>query len=246
MKLITLFFLLISIVNAITIDLKSTHVKEKISNSEVSALIAMFKMNHINISKKNAKEVVRDNRLLSEQYIKEYGLNNEYLTTLRLSIEKDLAEKLVAENLKQLDVNDDVIKSYYIDNKEDYKKPDEVKLKIYEFNDYDSAQKFYKLFSKNIANIDLYSTDNNISIKEIKSPIVNLNALIAIAANVTKKEINKISYPIRINGKFILVEPIEYYTNLYQDYKLKKDEIKLKLLLKISNDKRKELLEKYR
>ena len=141
----------------------------KIDQKDIAAMKSFVKKKyHFIMNEKGAKKIVKENRLLSDAYLKHNLLSDFEKRMIRIEIEKKLADNYVSYLQKKKSFPEKVLKSYYYDHIEEFKKPDEVKLILYKFSKYDDALHFLQ----NPKNVTSYSKQNLgwKYIKGIKNP----------------------------------------------------------------------------
>jgi len=100
---------------------------------------------------KGAKRIVRENRLLANQFLKE-GLFKKKKKEIILEIEDMLAKRYIKHLQNKTKISDKIAKSYYLDNIQKYKKLSKVTMVRYRFDNFDDAYGFYK--ESNTTSID--------------------------------------------------------------------------------------------
>ncbi len=148
MKKIFLWFLLFIVVPLFAIEVKVYPDRDtniSISITEKNALKDFVKstMNFV-LRDKGAYNIAKENRVLANEYIKRKKLLNYDLARIKVEAEMYLATQLVQDIQNNIKLSDKLLLSYYLDNKERFKKPDEADIVLIFFNNYDDAAKFYE------------------------------------------------------------------------------------------------------
>lgn len=176
MKKITLFLLLLPALFAVEITIKpsSTHTANQ---QEVGLLQSMFIKQRIQIDTEDAFELIQQNRFLSDHYLKTNKVPEEVMLNLRLEFEKHLASEIVREMESKITIDDEISKSYYVANKQEFKKPKSIQLSIYRFETFNEALGFYTQFVNMNSEIDSFVKENNISSSTETIDLSKLNKL---------------------------------------------------------------------
>ena len=242
MKKISTIFL-----TSIFIYANSTICYENPKNIKVSKEeIRIYKNNITNgniLSDKAIKETLLKNRLFSKAFLKKYNIDKKTKTLLNLSIENTLSN-LYIKKLKQLNKPDDkVLKSFYLDHKDEFKPVEKVSISTIKVNSLKKADKIYlklkqnpKLF-EDIAKRE--SIDPQIHYKNIS--ILRFNPFIREWIRNHKK--GNISEPIKI-GNYFFIDKIDDKTKTNISYNSLKNDIKNILMSVYVNSMIKKELEK--
>ena len=148
MKRIVLWFLLFIVVPLFAVEVEVRPDKDTnitISITEKNALKDFVKstMNFI-LRDEGAYKIAKENRALANEYIKQKKLSSYDFARIKVEIEMYLATRFVKDIQRNIKLSDDVLLSYYKDNKERFKKSDEADIVLIFFNNYDDAAKFYE------------------------------------------------------------------------------------------------------
>ena len=100
------------------------------------------------ISDKGAEKLVKENRILSDEYLRKYSLNDFEYARARVMVEDYLSKLLIDKFQNKINLDDKVLLSYYYDNLEKFKESDKVDIIGYEFDSYDKALDFYYTIKK--------------------------------------------------------------------------------------------------
>ena len=116
----------------------------EVTKSDVNALKRYLKEKFkFHISDKGARKVVKENRILANEYLKKDLLKKQDKDLLKIELEMKLADKFTEYLQRKIKIPENVLKSYYYDHREDYKQSDEVTLERIRFKNFDEAMKFY-------------------------------------------------------------------------------------------------------
>ena len=209
---------------------------------EINSMKFKYKKNAYSIDDKASKRIIEENRLLALREIKDRGLNKQFLTEIKLDIEQKLAAKLIEETQKDRGVSEDVLLSYYKDNKKEFYIGEAFVMQTYKFLSFDAALQFY---NKNFSNKELaqeYSKENNISVSTTQSAIKFIPKDILVLLK-NDKEINYFTTPQKFKNGY-LVFYIEKYIEdeKYIPFEKVKNKIKANLLNKTYVQIRKKLI----
>ena len=206
------------------------------------------KYNYVITDNEGAKKLIRENRILANEFLKNgmYKKEKEYI---KIMLEDYLADKYVQNIQRSIKIPEKVLYSYYLDNKEKFKKPSQVNIIRFRFKTYDDAADFYN---------KARTLHNEQAIKKLA---MQHNAQIKDYGwrNVTTLKKNFTSF-IKKNEKSYLIPPFiqnAQATNVYyiRDYKKEGDyysfdKVKQKirdiLYAKTFEQKREEILKRYK
>ncbi|MBN2895261.1 MAG: hypothetical protein JXK05_05145 [Campylobacterales bacterium] len=176
MKTITLLLLFLPSLFAVEITIKpsSTYTANQ---QEVGLLQSMFMKQRIQIDADDALDLIQQNRFLSDHYLATNKIPEEVMLNLRLEFEKHLASEVVREMEAKITIDDEVTKSYYVANNEEFKKPKSIKLSIFRFETFNEALAFYTQFVDLNAEVDSFAKEHNISSSTEAIEINKLNKL---------------------------------------------------------------------
>jgi len=137
------FFLCISSF-AVTLHI-SPDEKVDVTAQDVDAMKQYVKDKfHFIMNENGAKKIVKENRILSNVYLKKGLLTPFEQSVLRIEVEKKLADNLIKKTQKKSILPEKVLKSYYYDHLQDFRKPDEIEVIRYRFGNFADAYKFYQ------------------------------------------------------------------------------------------------------
>lgn len=162
------FLLLSSAILLFAVQLQITPDKRvEVTRSDASALKSFLKeFFHFYITENGAYDLVKKNRVLANQYLKEYPLREDDISYLKIQIERYLADKYVKQIQKKEQIDEKVLLSYYLDHKNNFKKLPKVDTVLFLFNDPDKAIVFYeKVKGKDYAYAQTLAKELNATVK---------------------------------------------------------------------------------
>ena len=172
MKRIALSFLLfIMIIPLFGIEVKIFPDKDTnitISILEKNALKKFVKSTmNFELLDEGAYKIAKENRALANEYLKQKKLSSYDIARIKTEIEMYLANHFIEDIQKNVKIPEKILMSYYLDNKNKFKKVDEASIVLIFFNNYDNAAKFYE----NVKNRDYpyaktLANEYNATIKE--------------------------------------------------------------------------------
>ncbi len=243
-KIFFIYFLMLHFLYGIELSIQSAN-RTYPNESEIELLKKNLKSKMIIIDDKESARVLEENMILSNLFLKEAGLSKEFKTDIKIYIEGKLADELVRQKEKSIDVSDDVLLSYYKDKKKKFFSKNMVKMQIYMFDDFESALKVYEDFYKKPAALDKYAGENNISKVTQDLMFDNIHPQIKGYLKDVKEE-NYIVPPQKWAKNFIVVYVEKIDTEYFKPFEEVKEEIKTLLLNDNKNRLKKELVEYYR
>ena len=183
MKRMVLWFLLFVVVPLFAIEVEVRPDKDTnitISITEKNALKDFVKstMNFV-LRDEAAYRLAKENRALANEYLKQKKLSSYDLARIVEETEMYLATQLVKSIQRKINLSDKVLFSYYMDNKDRFKKSDEADIVLIFFNKYDDAAKFYEnVKNRDFSYANQLAKEYNATIKdygfkkvaELKSP----------------------------------------------------------------------------
>jgi len=112
------------------------------------------------------RKLVKENRILANEYLKAGKLN---MNLLKVELEKRFADAYVRDLQKKIKIPQKVLKSYYYDHLKEFKQSPKVEIVRYSFNTYENAEKFYRQFKNNkqINVSDFNGTEKDIGIVDL-------------------------------------------------------------------------------
>jgi hypothetical protein len=169
-----------------------------ISNIEKDALKSFVKetMNFV-LMDKAAFKIAKENRILANEYIKNYGINQYDKARIRVEIEMYLSNRLTKKIQQKVNLPREILYSYYLDNKEKFKKSDKVDIAIFFFKNPEEAIEFYTKY-------------RNKSFEEMRKAVEKTGGMVK---EYNSKEVEKLKDPIKTLLKMqkrskILLPPI--------------------------------------
>ncbi len=243
-KIFFIHLLMVHFLYGIELSVKSTE-RTYPNELEIDFLKNNLKSKKIVIDDKEASRVLEENTILSNLLLKEYGLSKKLKTELKIDIEGKLADELVKQKERSIDVNDDVLLSYYKDKKKRFFSKNMVTMQVYMFEDFESALKVYQGFFQKPETLDKYADENNIS-KVTQSLIFDdIHPQIKGYLKETKED-NYIVPPQKWAKNFIIVYVEKIDAEHFKPFEEVKEEIKALLTNENRNRLKKELAEYYR
>jgi len=150
-KYITILLLFFIYVNAIEVNLLPD--KEiKVSQHDVNRYKSYVKQkyNYVITNDKGARKIVKENRILANEFLKNPRYLKSVKTDITIMLEDYLADRYVQNMQHSIKIPKKVLYSYYLDHKDKFRRQPEVNIVRYRFSSYDDALKFYQE-SKDIA-----------------------------------------------------------------------------------------------
>jgi len=229
----------------VTKDKKIT-VSEYDKNAVTAYLQQLF---NFHITNKGAYKLVKENRMLANFYLDENNLSKYDISYIKIIAENYLADKVVKDIQSKADLSEKVLLSYYIENKDKFKKEDKIKPIIFWFKDPDDAINFYmQMKTKDLSYMKARSKNFKVfKIEDVDyKPITFFKKEIRNLISPEKK--GKLLYPMVLSSQVANVMYIEDYQKAVgnKPFKNIKEEIKKILLKKSFNDFRKKLIQQYR
>ncbi len=232
-KNIIFFILIIStVLSAVEIKvLPDTNVS--INSNEEKEVIEMFLRKHIKISQEDARNFIKNNRILSNKFIREYHFIPKYLLIpLRLQIEEKLANLYVKKKQEQLIINDEILESYYKTHPKQFVTDTKISFIAYKFKNFDNALRFYK---NNYLSQNILSTKQSLILSKSQ-----INPYIApLFENIKEGEKTP---PIFYGGSYVVFEIRKVEPSRHLSFKESKNKIRDILLQKTFVATKKELL----
>jgi hypothetical protein len=142
MKIFFLFIWLGINVCAVQIQVK-TDKNISVPNDEIVYLQQQYAERYMQLPKKGAEEIIRQNRLLSNAFIKEGMMTTAAAIKFRILSERFLANSYVKALQAKEKIPMEVLRSYYFDKHNHFKKPKVIVGKKYCFDSYNDAHSFF-------------------------------------------------------------------------------------------------------
>ncbi len=244
-KIIPIYFiLLLSSLYAIEIDISLSDSTDA-NAVDIERFKVMLQKRNMGISDANAKSAIQENRILANAYMKEYGIPDLLKIEMQIILEEKLRNMLVRKEKEKIEINNDVLLSYYKDHKDEFYKSEEITFNVYNFENYEEAYSFYSKNRDNYTEINNYVKDNNItkaSETMLKSKLhKELRALLQ-EGNATKY----ITPPEFFNKKYMILDVVSIQKAKISPFNTVKKKVRASLLSKINQDTKTKLLAKYK
>lgn len=197
------------------------------------------------ISDENAKIAIKENRVLADVYMEKYGIPEVLKKEMQILLEEQLRQLLIDKEKAAIKVNDDVLLSYYKDNKHEFYKPDVITFNIYSFKNYDDAHTFYAANKDNYTNIQTYVKEHNVSKDSQTMPLRKLHKKLQALV----KDSNSSRYivpPEYFYKQYIVLDVVSMEPAQLMTFTEAKKRAKARLLSKINQETKAKLLEKYK
>ena len=244
-KIVLVLAALVTSLYAVSVDIKMD------SNVHITQKEAMYfqsmvrKEQNIQIDEKESKRVLKVNRILSNAWIEEGGYDAIEQMRIRRDLERAFTEKLIHKHFDKLDISEDVLLSYYIDNKKDFVLGTKVHFAAYVFRTFEPALNFYQRFREDRNDLKNYVKEHNITIRENdENTLATLHPTLEnllIDNNTT----GYFTTPARYKNQFIVLDVIDFTPDAKAPYNKVKEQIKKKLYYKKKNDVRDMLQKRY-
>ena len=233
-----------SFLYAITLDIEKSD-RDYPTSAEVSQLKKNLLIKKIKIDDKEASRVLEENMILSNLFLIENKLTEEMKNNFKILIEDRIANILVGQKEKDLDLNDDILLSYYKDKKKLFFSKEIATLKVYQFNDFNTALEFYQDFEKNPARISSYADDKNISMVTQKLELSAIHPQIKGYLR-DKTEMNYLMPPQKWADFFIAIYVEKIQPEGFLPYEKVKAKIKQKLVEENRSKTKRDLIDYYK
>ncbi len=242
--LTSLLFLTLSLVlSAVEIEFSlSKHLEA--TPEDVERFKVILQKRNMGMSDKNAKIAIQENRLLANAYMKAYGIPEVLQKEMQILLEEQLRNMLIKKEKETIEINDDVLRSYYKDNKHEFYKPDAITFNIYSFQNYDDAHAFYANNKDRYAHIKQYVKEHNVSVDSKTLPLRTLHKELQALL----KDVNSTQYitpPEYFYKKYIVLDVVAIEKAALMPFSEAKKRAKTLLLNKINRDTKEQLLKKY-
>lgn len=216
----------------------------EVTQPETSAFTASLKQRkHVQISHKDAHDVIYQNRLLSNEWLKHHKLKPYEIDNIRHELEIKLANRLINEKEAGIETDDDVLMSYYKVNKKEFTIGDVVSFNAYYFKHYDDAYAFYAQFRDDSEKARSYADDHNISVKTRKDmPVLRLDSTLQFLVN-ERKSAPYVTVPARFRKTYLVLEITSFEKDVLMPFEKAKKKIRKVLLEKRRQDTRNKLLD---
>ena len=241
------YFLLISattiFLSAVEVDIKADK-KIIVDADETGTLINMGQSENIQIDKKDAKRLIEENRKIADLFLLEAHLPQPYLTSLRLNVEKQLANMMTKQYSEKFELSDEVLRSYYLAEKDKFYKEKQIQIEVLKFSDFETALQAYRACEKSPESSGAYAEKQGIEV--IKQSVDVHNLHVQLKSQLRENDESNYLLPPQVWGDgFIVVRIAGYIQKGYRPYDTVKDEIREKLVVENDRNARKALLKEY-
>ena len=211
---------------------------------DIERFKVILQKRNMGISDKNAKIAIEENRVLADAYMKEYSIPDVLKKEMQILLEEQLRNMLIDKEKAKIEINDDILLSYYKDNKHEFYKPDRITFNIYSFKNYDDAHTFYVSNKDQFQNIKQYVKEHNISKDSQTLPLKKLHKELQALV----KDTNSSKYivpPEYFYKKYIILDVEDIEKAKLMSFTEAKKRARTLLLNKINRDTKAKLLEQY-
>ncbi len=216
----------------------------KANGDDIERFQSILRKRNMGMSDKSAKAAVEENRILADAYLKTYGIPDVVKKEMQILLEEQLRNLLIEKEKQSIDISDDILLSYYKDNKSEFYKPDVITFNIYSFDNYDEAHAFYVDNKENYENMQRYVSEHNISKDSQKMPLRKLHKELQVLV----KDTNSSRYivpPEYFYKKYIILDVVGIEPSKLMTFTEAKQKVRTRLLSKINRDTKAKLLKKY-
>ncbi len=245
MKYIVTFFLFsfISVLLAVEISILNETVVTEPTSKELDATKASLIKRHIMITDKEAKKLIKENRILAKVYMEKYGLDDVFKVNMKLEIEKSIANQLIYKIQKDISIDDEILMSYYVANKKKFIKSPMISFEIYKFDRFNEALDIYEKYKDQSKELYAYCKDNNISVDSHQNKLNYLSSTMQQMIKYQELEPPFLLQPQFFIDHFSLIKVISIEKEGYRPFNDKvKKEIRNFLFTQTFRDKRKEII----
>ena len=207
-----------------------------ISQAEMDVVKKAYIGTKMTVHDDKLKVYLSDNRKLSDIYLKEVGLSDDEKISLRHMVERTLAKKMIEKIQDETELTEDVIKSYYIAHKDEYKGEERFDYYYLIFDDYKSAVDFYFKHEKDADKMMDIIKKENITVmpfKKMPKSQAPFNLLEAFS-----KEVKPVILPPLHMRKYEIVYGIKKYAPEVLPYTQVRHQIRKKLFDEAYQDKK--------
>jgi hypothetical protein len=216
----------------------------KVDQVDVDRFQSMLKKRRMGMSDKSAKKAIKENRILANAYMKEYGLPDLLKIEMQIILEEKLRNTLIKKEKKKIDISDDILLSYYKDNPEEFYQSEELTFNVYTFKQYDDAHEFYVHNKDAYSQIADYVAEHNVSNEShtmLKSKLHKELQPLLKDDNVT----NYITPPEYFYKNYVILDVVSIQEAKIAPFETVKKRVRERLLSKITQETKDKLLEKY-
>lgn len=206
------------------------------------------KYNYVITDNKGAKKIIKENRILANEFLKKGFLDKEK-EYIKIMIEDYLADRYVQNIQRSIKIPEKVLYSYYLDHKDKFKEGAKVDIVRFSFKIYEDAVDFYNKAKRlhNEEAIKKLATQYKAQVKNYGWRDVNM--LKKTFASFIKKDTKGYLVPPFILSKNVInVYYIRDYKKGegYYPFKKVKEKIRNILYNKTFGHKREEILKQYK
>lgn len=228
--------------NAVEIDIKPSATLT-VTQPEATAFVEGLKKKRVQISFEEANDVIYENRLLSNEWLKEHELKAYEVDAIRHELEVKLANRLIDDAQEKIKTDDDVLLSYYKVNPKEFTIGDVLSFSAYYFSSYDDAYDFYSRFREDSSKAETYASDNNISVKKRKDmPLLRMDSTLQFIID-DSRSVPYVTVPARFRDTYLVLEVTAFEKDALMPFEKAKKKIRAKLLKKRRQDTRFKLIE---
>ena len=163
--IIFLLYIAVTLASGVEVNLKQD-ANVSVLSEEIEVVKKAYEGTKSHLKIPRLKAYLSDNRILSNLYMQKYpAFNEEQEIKLKHMTEKYLAEKFIMEYQEENYQSDDIAKSYYILNQDDYMGPKRYDYTYFIFESFDEALQFYNAKKNDTDYLEKFSvTENNASV----------------------------------------------------------------------------------
>ncbi|MEA2111644.1 MAG: hypothetical protein U9P71_06300 [Campylobacterota bacterium] len=214
----------------------------EVTPQEVKHFSIILKKRGIKINQVQAKKAILENRVLADDYLMQFDISEDIANEFKLMLEEKLREMRIKEAKNAVNISDDILLSYYKDNKDNYYKTSEIEFNVYTFSTFNKALEFYQKndLSKNktiVSDNNITSTNEKMSINQLHPELLNL-----------LKDETSFGYlvpPEKFFKNYIILEVVNIEKGHIELYENVKKAVRRDLEKKITKDITKKLLDKF-
>lgn len=215
-----------------------------VTPDEAEQMRVLWEKRQFTIDQKESHKLVKENRVLANAFLENVKLTDKLKAEISIYTEEKLAEAMVKYTISKLNMNEDILRSYYEENKHEFFQTEDIHFNLFTFTTYDDALSFYQVNKDNLDNINPYILEHNITKIEDTVPTKGLHSEIKNILSSDKKT-GYITPPEKFYKNYIVIEVIEYKNAHIATYESVKNDVKALLYKKINKDTRSKLLKEY-
>ena len=234
MKNFFLISLIISTLWAVKIEIVPDN-NFSVLEEEIQNTIKKFlQERYIKIDRKVAEKIIKENRILSNNFIEEYSIPQDLIISFRLSLEENLANLYVKKKQKNIKINKEMLESYYKTHPKLFQEDQKIHFTAYKFKSFKDALKFYQTH-KIVSNALIEKKDVILKKSKINPVIVSL---------FEKVKEGEITPPVFYKRYYVVFKVKTIEPSKQLSFEESKEKIRNILLQKIFLRTKKELLNK--